>query len=70
MVEQLSEVGLLKIYLIDFQEELILLIFIDISGPVWGLVFWPPDLKFCIQVSLIYILGYAFTFSQSLINCL
>ena len=62
MGKQLSEVSLLKIYLVDFQEELISPIFIDISGPVWGLVFCPPDLKFCTQVRLIYILGYALNF--------
>ena len=62
MGKQLPKVSNLKIYFKDFQQELILLIFIYILGPVSGLVFWLPDFKFCMQLMLIYILGYALKF--------
>ena len=62
MGKQLSEVDNLYIYLMDFSNHSFSSLFIHILGPAWGPVFWPLDLKFCTQVRLIYILGYALNF--------
>ena len=67
MGKQLSKVGNLQIYLLDFQEALILLIFHHNIRSCLGACFLPPDLIFFIQVRLIYILGYALNFFQNII---
>ena len=62
MGKQLSEVSNSEFYLINFRQKLILLIILQ---PIWGTVFWPPDLKFCIQVRFVYVLGYVLNFFSS-----
>ena len=62
MGKQPSEVSNSEFYLMNFQQKLI---FFKIVGPIWGIVFWPPDLKFCIQVRFAYVLGYVLNFFSS-----
>ena len=66
MGKQLSEVGLLKIYLIDFQQELIILIFHRHFGSCLGACFLAPRLEILYTSQINIYLGMCFEiFSQS-----
>ena len=70
MGKQHSEVGLLKIYLIDFQQELILLIFHPHFRSCLGACFLAPRLEILYTSQVNIYLGICFEiFSQSPIYC-
>ena len=53
----------MQLFKISNLKQLHLLTFSQHFRSCLGAYFWPPDMRFCMQVRLIYVLGYALKFS-------